>query len=159
LAFSFVMKKAQRKHLPHNVPIWIDPSKEAFFVTVCCRYRGVNQLAAAEAWEQIIESITHREASGDWQWRLVLAMPDHLHGIVTFPERFFPRRVMTDWKRWLAVRARIAWQDGFFEHRLRSMESAEEKARYIRLNPVRAGLVERAEDWPYVRDWKRGEGG
>ena len=123
-------------------------------MTVCCKRRRVNQLASVRVWDQILESVQHREAKGDWNWRLVLAMPDHLHGIVTFPERFFLRRMMASWKRWLATRAGIVWQDGFFEHRLRSMESAEEKARYIRLNPVRAGLVDRAEDWPYVRDWK-----
>ena len=38
----------------------------------------------------------------------------------------------------------------FFEHRLRKEESFREKADYILANPVRAGLVERAEDWPYV---------
>ena len=61
---------------------------------------------------------------------------------------------MAAWKRWLATRHSIVWQDGFFDHRLRSLESAVEKANYIRLNPVRAGLVEHASDWPYVRDWK-----
>jgi hypothetical protein len=41
-------------------------------------------------------------------------------------------------------------QEGFFDHRIRSNESAEEKRQYILMNPVRAGLVARPEDWPYV---------
>lgn len=43
-----------------------------------------------------------------------------------------------------------AWQDGFFDHLLRSGESYSEKWNYVRMNPVRAGLVERPEDWPFA---------
>jgi hypothetical protein len=32
---------------------------------------------------------------------------------------------------------------------LRSDESLSEKWEYVRQNPVRAGLVEHSEDWPY----------
>jgi len=42
------------------------------------------------------------------------------------------------------------WQKGFFDHVIRSSESHEEKWRYVRENPVRAGLVERAEDWQFA---------
>lgn len=41
------------------------------------------------------------------------------------------------------------WQKGFFDHVLRSEESYSEKWDYVRLNPIRAGLVVQAEDWPY----------
>jgi len=41
------------------------------------------------------------------------------------------------------------WQPGFFDHILRSDESYTEKWNYVRDNPVRAGLVEIADDWPY----------
>ena len=42
------------------------------------------------------------------------------------------------------------WQKTFFDHLLRSSESYSEKWNYVRENPVRAGLVANAEDWPYV---------
>ena len=41
------------------------------------------------------------------------------------------------------------WQRGFFDHLLRSEESYAQKWEYVRENPVRAGLVQRAEQWPY----------
>jgi hypothetical protein len=41
------------------------------------------------------------------------------------------------------------WQKGFFDHLIRSDESHAEKWKYVRENPVRAGLVAKAEDWPY----------
>jgi len=44
----------------------------------------------------------------------------------------------------------IGWQLDFFEHRLRREESLREKADYILANPVRAGLVARSEDWPFI---------
>jgi REP element-mobilizing transposase RayT len=136
------------------VPDWIDPTQEAFFITINCQPRGSNQLAKPEIWEAILESVAFREQRGDWNWKLLLAMPDHLHGIVTFPRQFQMRKAVSDWKRWLATRQSVSWQDGFFDHRLRSWESAVEKANYIRMNPVRAGLIEENEIWPYLRDWK-----
>jgi REP element-mobilizing transposase RayT len=85
-----------------------------------------------------------------------MAMPDHLHGIVVFPEHFHLRKQISDWKRWMATQHGIQWQDGFFDHRLRTIESATEKGDYIRMNPVQAGLVGAPETWPYRRDWKAG---
>jgi putative transposase len=141
----------RRKTLPHDPPDWIDPTQEAFFVTINCLPRGTNQLARDHIWLEVIESIGFREERGEWKWRLILAMPDHLHGIVSFPNSFFMRKSVSSWKRWLAKSHSIRWQRDFFDHRLRSVESAAEKADYIRMNPVRAGLVDAPEQWPYVR--------
>ncbi|MGH9240130.1 MAG: transposase, partial [Vicinamibacterales bacterium] len=41
------------------------------------------------------------------------------------------------------------WQDGYYERVLRTYESMETLIRYILDNPVRAGLVQRAEDFPH----------
>jgi putative transposase len=41
------------------------------------------------------------------------------------------------------------WQEGFFDHVLRSSESYSQKWDYVQMNPVRAGLCEKAEDWAY----------
>ena len=53
------------------------------------------------------------------------------------------------------------FQAGGFHHRLRDGESYGEKWQYVRENPVRQGLVERPEDWPYcgrVHDLRFGGG-
>ncbi|MEO8617235.1 MAG: hypothetical protein ABI600_19005 [Luteolibacter sp.] len=151
---SVTMPDFRRSHLPQDLPHWINPAQEAFFITINCRPRGRNQLAKAEVWHEILESIQFREERGEWNWRLVLAMPDHLHGIVTWPNHFDPRKSMSTWKRWLAGKLKTQWQDGYFDHRLRSVESAGEKAEYIRMNPVRAGLANTPAEWPYKKDWK-----
>ena len=41
------------------------------------------------------------------------------------------------------------WQRDCWDRQLRSGESYDEKWNYVRNNPVRAGLVEKAEDWKY----------
>jgi hypothetical protein len=58
--------------------------------------------------------------------------------------------VLSKWKEWTVKQLAIHWQIDFFDHRLRRDESFREKADYILANPVRVGLVQRAEDWPFV---------
>jgi hypothetical protein len=41
------------------------------------------------------------------------------------------------------------WQTDTFDHILRNPESFSEKWEYMRANPVRKGLVNRTEDWPW----------
>jgi hypothetical protein len=54
----------------------------------------------------------------------------------------------------LVHRGGPVWQEESFDHLLRSDESLAEKCEYIRQNPVRRGLVQRAEDyrWMWVDD-------
>lgn len=60
------------------------------------------------------------------------------------------------WKEWTSKYGRIRlgytsplWQPEFFDHVLRSSVSYEEKWVYVRNNPVRAGLVQSADEWKY----------
>ena len=140
-----------RKRLSHDVPLWIDPSKEYYFVTVCCEQRGRNLFAHAIIAYPLLETIKHRHALGIWYAHLGLIMPDHVHLILSFPD--IDKReqtIISKWKEWTAKTLRIDWQRDFFEHRLRTEQSFREKADYILANPVRAGLVDKIEDWPYV---------
>ena len=81
-----VPTKPIRKRLPHDVPLWIDPSKEDYFITVCCEQRGRNLLATPNVGHPLLETIKHRHARGIWYAHLALVMPDHVHLILTFPE-------------------------------------------------------------------------
>ena len=131
------MTLPQRAILPHATPPWVGPG-EAFFVTICCQARGETQ--AAE----------FRQRTQRWFVHLLLLMPDHLHGLVSFPAAEVMKKVVANFKGIVAKRAGIVWQRDFFDHRLRSAASFEEKAHYIRMNPVRQGLVAMPELWPYV---------
>ena len=80
-------------------------------------------------------------------------MPDHLHLFVKGDANFMLSRWMGGLKRAIAValgcRSGELWQPGFFDHVLRSDDSYDEKWNYVRENPVRAGLVRNASEWPH----------
>jgi putative transposase len=140
-----------RKRLPHEVPLWLDPGKEDYFITVCCQKRGANHLATPEVGLALVETIRHRNEQQIWYAHLAVIMPDHVHLVVSFGD--INKRmqvVISKWKEWTAKSLSIRWQRDFFEHRLRRDESLRKKADYILANPVRAGLVERWEDWPFI---------
>ncbi len=147
------MNDIGRKHLPHDgMPVNpTNAENDTYFITICCIPRGTNQLAKPEVWQAIEETLIVRETKGDITCRIALAMPDHLHGIFGFPSSQPMTKVVAAFKSWLAKKSGVQWQRDFFDHRLRSMESAAEKAKYIRMNPVRAGLVTDPKDWPYQR--------
>ena len=47
------------------------------------------------------------------------------------------------------------WQARFFDRALRTVKEYNEKIEYIHLNPVKAGLVQQPEEWPWssVREY------
>ena len=141
--------RPQRKELPHERPLWLCPENEILFITVCCESRGKNALCHPNIARAIFDSVEFRNRNKIWYARLVCLMPDHLHALISFPYDRPMKQIMSDWKRFLAVRLKIEWQRDFFDHRLRKEESYREKADYVRANPARAGLVTQPEEWPY----------
>lgn len=105
----------------------------------------------------IFESVAFRQLRLDWHVTLLVLMPDHLHMLVSFPHDINMPKVITDWKSLIARKTAIAWQRDFFDHRIRDHENHEQKAAYIRKNPVRAKFVTQPEDWKYV--WEPTNGG
>jgi REP element-mobilizing transposase RayT len=84
-------------------------------------------------------------------------MPDHFHALVcpTKDREAKIAQFSAGLKRFVRSQTQAAWkwQEGVFDRLLRRDEFAESKWFYIRENPVRAGLVERWEDWPYLIDY------
>lgn len=81
-------------------------------------------------------------------------MPDHLH-LVCAPvnEAIEIESWITFWKRGfrrLHGNPNRRFQSGGFHHRFRQEESYDERWNYVLQNPVRAGLVRRAEEWPFA---------
>ena len=145
------MNLRHRTHLPHEIPLWVDPHKETYFITVNCQERHRNQLALPDVAEMLFETVRHRQEKNLWWCHVFLLMPDHLHTLLSFPPSDKPiRLILSKWKEWTAKEIGIVWQDDFFEHRLRHDESRRQKADYILANPVRKKLVSRPEEWPYV---------
>jgi putative transposase len=145
------MEIPRREILPHDIPLWVDPRKEIYFITINCEERCRNQLALPQVSQGLFETVRYRQQRFLWWPYLFLLMPDHLHALLSFPPSGKPpRQVVSTWKEWTAKEFGIVWQRDFFEHRLREEESRREKADYILQNPVRKRLVARPEEWPYV---------
>jgi REP element-mobilizing transposase RayT len=122
-----------------------------FFLTICTLHR--RNLPSLEAAHKALVLYGTR---GTKEFNVALGryvlMPDHLHLFVRGDQSF----VLGNWVKGLKRAIRIStksptpfWQPGFFDHLLRSDESYGQKWEYVRQNPVRAGLVKFAEDWPY----------
>ena len=97
-----------------------------------------------------------------------VVMPEHFHLLVSEPEKGTPSVVMQALKLGFARRVltgsgRAAleadtrdkrppehvWQRRFYDFNVWGKEKRVEKLRYIHRNPVRRGLVEKPEQWPW----------
>ncbi len=154
------MSNPQRAHLHRLRDVWI--KSPIYFLTVCTHQRralltqpGVPLILGA-AWKN------SAEFSG-WAVGRFVIMPDHVHFFARAePEAKPLSAFIRDWKKWTARQILTAtrataplWQAEFFDHVLRSAASYAEKWEYVRLNPVRAGLSVRPEDWPHAGECER----
>lgn len=143
------MELPERKRLPHEVPNWVTKCS-FFFITINCAERGRNQLCIAGLGDKVLAAAAYQHDRLHWHCRLLLLMPDHLHAVIAFPDHAGMRRIMKNWKHYLAGELGTEWQRDFFDHRLRNQQEEREKIEYILMNPVRKGLCERAEEWPWI---------
>ena len=139
---------------------WVYSPTPIYFLTVCTHSRAP-WLACAAIHKSLVAFCSRGAERGAFVGRYVL-MPDHIHLFVAFqPGTITLSAWMKSLKNSLSKVLRAMekpsphWQDGFFDHALRSSESYEKKWLYVKDNPVRAGLVSRAEDWPYQGEFHR----
>lgn len=145
----------ERDHLRRLTNVWIE--NPIYFITVCTAGRR-KILATPEAAKTLVETWQIAPQKHGWVVARYVIMPDHVH--------FFacPKNdgkslsaFIRDWKKW-TTKVLVAelgcaaplWQAEFFDHVLRSANSYIEKWNYVRENPVRAGLANSAEKWPYA---------
>jgi len=83
-------------------------------------------------------------------------MPDHLHLLMTLPVDMTIEKAMQLIKGGFSYRLKKelgyqgeVWQRGFSEVRIADAQSFMQHREYIAQNPVKAGLVETAERYPY----------
>jgi putative transposase len=138
----------QRSKLPHGLPSWVD-AHSFFFVTVCTMPKGRDQLCGRGVGERLINSAKFYHDQSTWFVRAFLVMPDHVHAILSLNPAKGMKAIVSDWKRYISRTEKIEWQRDFFDHRLRNEREMTEKIHYVLENPVRAGLVEHSDAWPY----------
>lgn len=93
-----------------------------------------------------------------------VTLPEHLHAVWRLPEGDADYAT-----RWRLIKGRFAhglpaqgrsaskeragekgiWQRRYWEHHIRGADDLAQHVAYVRLDPVRHGLVERPGDWPF----------
>jgi putative transposase len=139
--------------LPHVAPFARTP---VYFFTACTA--GRRPLLANEGVFECLRDLWTRSSTLDgWFVGRFVIMPDHVH---LFASPAATAKTRSDWlKTWKSLSSRQLtrsleiqppfWQHDVFDHILRGSESYAQKWDYVRMNPVRRGLVAGAEDWPW----------
>ena len=129
-------------------------SDRYFFVT--CNLRRPRRTLDEHDFGRLAWSLARRRAKHGFALTAWVFLPDHWHAIL------FPRHPLTISEVMEAIKvgstlrvnagrkeSGLFWQPRFFDRALRTVKEYCEKVEYIHLNPVRAGLVKRAEEWPW----------
>ena len=137
------------------------------FITTSCYQRRpiLDHRIRRELLLQTLEQVRRR-------YRFVVVgyvvMPEHVHLLLSKPERADPSVVMQVWKQSFARKlgcvgydeSRV-WQRRFYDFVVWSEKKRIEKLNYMHFNPVKRGLVEAPELWLWSssRYYAFGEGG
>jgi REP element-mobilizing transposase RayT len=147
---------------PPRLPAILLPWEKSviYFVTMCVKDRR-QVLANMSVFEAIKKTIAQLR-----RWRVLagVIVPDHSHWIVSPVEDrgLSVGDFSTGFKR--VLRKTLGsqsweWQRGCFDRLLRSDENLRNKWIYVQDNPVRHGLVQKAQEWPYYLDFINDEKG
>jgi putative transposase len=125
-----------------------------FFVT--CRLLPRRRILSPSEFATLAQVIGARRAKHEFLLTAWVFLPDHWQAI------FYPRHRLTISQVMEAIKDGVTkrvnrsrrevgrlWQPRFFDRALRTVREYHEKVQYIHLNPVKAGRVGRAEDWPW----------
>ncbi len=85
-----------------------------------------------------------------------VVMPDHYHAVIVPETNSSLPQVMKSFGSYTARKANKIrqsggqfWQRGYYDRAIRKTEDINAIFEYIHHNPVRRGLVQTAEEWPY----------
>ncbi|HRO14697.1 MAG TPA: transposase [Paracoccus sp. (in: a-proteobacteria)] len=114
--------------------------------------------------DRLREAVSQTRAERPFGIEAWIVLPDHLHCMWTLPGG--DRDYATRWRliktrfscglpmgerrpSHIARNERGIWQRGFWEHHIRDEHDMAAHLLYCWFNPVKHGLVQRTQDWPY----------
>jgi putative transposase len=121
-----------------------------FFITTATYNRRRPFQSSVNA-DLFLETLQHYRRAGYYKLQAFVVMPDHVHLILT-PQVISLERAVGFIKGGFSHRLASklpVWQRGFTDHRIRDAADMEARRTYLYMNPVRAGLVEAPELYPY----------
>ena len=128
----------------------MDSGRIFFITTVTAQRRPIFRREATAT--LLIETLAHYRDERKFLLHEFVIMPDHIHVLLTPAPEISLERAMQFIKGGFSFRMKersSIWQASFTNHRVRDFEDYEHHREYIRMNPVRARLAERPEEYPY----------
>lgn len=126
-----------------------------YVITKCVGHRR-KVLANDRTAAVLFDSLNFMRSQDRMRLLAFCVMPDHLHLLVLLLSKCTLQELIRDYSRFTARQLnRIIgsqgdfWEEGFHDSRCRDENDMVERLAYIEHNPVRAGLVARAEEWKY----------
>lgn len=134
--------------------LYQDPSSVCFITIRAYGNQSAFVLPALNA--RVIDLLREEQERQRCRVFVYCLMPAHLHFLVSpneegvsilqFVDRYKGRATNESWK--CGWKGRL-WQPRHYDHVVRGDEDLGAIALYLMQNPVRRGLVERSEDWPW----------
>lgn len=122
-----------------------------FFITSVTSQRKA-LFQKTDAADLLVDVFLSYRRQGKFLLHEFVIMPDHFHALITPAVEISLERAVQLIKGGFSFRLKSSlpvWQASFTNHRIRDEEDFEGHREYIWMNPVRAGLTARAEDYPY----------
>jgi len=125
-----------------------------FFIS--CRLLPRRGILSTSEFACLAEVIHERREKHRFLLSAWVFLPDHWHAIIYPPYPLTISTAVESIKDGATKRinhsrreAGVLFQPRFFDRALRTVREYHEKVEYIHLNPVKAGLASRPEDWPW----------
>jgi REP-associated tyrosine transposase len=143
-------------------------SQESHFVTFSC-YRRLRLLDTPAMRDLVVAKLEQTRRRFSFHVYGFVVMPEHVHLLLSEPERALLANAIQSLKIAAAKRSAATrefdgkhsplWYKRYYDRNIRSYTDFLEKLGYIHRNPVKRGLVEKAEDWKWssFRHYARGE--
>ncbi len=127
-------------------------TRDLHFITFTCYHHHayLAQPTTRDLFEQMLEQTRKLYR---FYINAYVVMPEHVHLLLSEPERKLLSVAMQALKQSVARRQTVAptpfWQARYYDRNIRSAEEFKEKLQYIHANPVKRGLATAPEDWKW----------
>jgi putative transposase len=128
----------------------MDPNRVFFVTTITSGRRPIFRCETTA--RLLLDTLEHYRKQRKFLLHEFVIMPDHVHALLTPASDISLERAMQFIKGGFSYRLRLrgpVWQQSFTNHRVRDSHDYENHHDYIRMNPVRARLADRPEEYPY----------
>jgi len=132
-----------------------------YFITICAHMQQ-NLFRRDEVADLMVATFFRYRDAGEFELHEYVVMPNHIHLLLSLNDQQQLGRVIQLIKggcshalREQGIVFRAVWEQRYYDRRVRDVNEFAEFSAYIVQNPVRRGLAEHPEEYPYSSAGKR----